>query len=190
MEQYFRAVNISKGEFLEPHDYDSFSKLMEHSERLNNFMLAVEGLIQLGGRWYKNKIVWAGEYSENGLFVPKGYEGNLYKCTKDNTFGRIITNPVKALSHYLLNHDKKQFIDIGCNLPMNNKGRIVHPLSLLTAIGNGNFYTSDKKMLSYVGSWVGDSISAEDSVPNGYEEIKPDFVENWENFNQGGINYD
>lgn len=154
---------------------------MGHSDRLNIYMLAAEGLLQKGGRWYKDKIVWAGEYAFDGLFVPEGHEGNLYDCTKDCTFERVLTNPVKAISRYLLNHDKKQFIDIGDSLPMNSSGWIIHPLSLLTAVcngqGNGDFYTSDKKMLSYVGSWAGDSISAEDSFPVDYEEIKPDFVE-------------
>ncbi|PJI06559.1 MULTISPECIES: hypothetical protein [Clostridium] len=180
MGQYFIAVNISKGEFLEPHDYDSFSKLMEHSYRPNDFMCAVEGLLQPNGTWYKDKVVWAGDYSENGLYTPEGYKGNLYDCASDGMFKKIKPKSAAHLSEYLLNHNKKQFINME-TLPSYDDGWIIHPLSLLTATGNGqgggDFYTSDKKMLSYVGTWAGNSISAEDSVPADYEEIKPDFVE-------------
>lgn len=180
MGQYFRAVNITKGEFLLSHDYDSFTKLTEHSYRPNKYMIAVEGLLQKSGAWYKDKIVWAGDYAEDGLFVPERYKGNLYDCTCDGTFKKIKVELTKKLSKYILNHDKKQFVNME-DLPSYDDGWIIHPLSLLTAIGNGegsgDFYTSDKKMLSYVGTWAGDSISAEDSFPVDYEEIKPDFVE-------------
>ncbi|URZ05917.1 hypothetical protein [Clostridium felsineum] len=180
MGQYFEAINITKGEFVEPHDYDSFAGLTEHSYRQNNFMCAVEGLLQKGGAWYKDKIVWAGDYAESGLYTPEGYEGNLYDCASDGVLKKIEPKITTHLSEYLLNHDKKQFINME-TLPSYDGGWILHPLSLLTAIGNGegggDFYTSDKKMLSYVGSWAGNSISAEDSVPVGYEEIKPNFVE-------------
>lgn len=165
MGQYFKAVNITKGEFLLSFDYDSFTKLTEHSFRPNKYMLAVEGLLQKGGAWYKDKIVWAGDYCDNGLFTPEGHKGNLYDCTRDNTFKKIKPKSTKKLSKYLLNHDKKQFVNME-TLPSSYDGDwILHPLSLLTAIGNGqgggDFYTSDKKMLSYVGTWAGDSISGQ-----------------------------
>ncbi|KOF57848.1 MULTISPECIES: hypothetical protein [Clostridium] len=158
MGQYFKAVNITKGEFVDHMDYNSFSKITEHSFRPNEYMLAVEGLLQPDGKWYKDKIVWAGDYADDGLFIPEGYKGNLYDCTSDGTFKKIKAKPTKKLSKYILNHDKKQFIDMEA-LPSYDDGWILHPLSLLTAVGNGqgsgDFYTSDKKMLSYVGTWAG-----------------------------------
>ena len=59
-------------------------------------------------------------------------------------------------------------------------GWMIHPLSLLTASGNGRGggdYRGHNKHL--VGLWAGDVISSDSKVPQGYEEITPDFREEW-----------
>ena len=68
MGQYFRPVNLDKKEYLVSHDYESGSKLMEHSWMKNKLVRVVESLLTKNGNWHKNKIVWAGDYMDYGLF--------------------------------------------------------------------------------------------------------------------------
>lgn len=80
MGQYYMAINIDKIHYLYSHDWDNGSKLMEHSWITNNFVEVAERLLSPNGAWYKNRIVWAGDYGIDGLFLPD----NAPK-TEDNT---------------------------------------------------------------------------------------------------------
>ena len=89
--------------------------------------------------------------------------------------------PLKE-TRYLVNHTKKEYVD-KTKVP-NNDGWSVHPLPLLTSMGcgqgGGDFYSEDKKQLSFVGRWAKDTIevvSVKTKIPKGYTEIKPNFEE-------------
>ena len=116
MGQYYKPVCIEKNEYLYSHDYDNGLKLMEHSWIGNNFMDAVMTLIKPKGLWYRQQIVWAGDYAdpekdENGedMVSIEGYDINLYDIVgKDGT--KLNVKPDKELGRFLVNMDTKEFV--------------------------------------------------------------------------------
>lgn len=191
MGQYYKPVSLDSEEWIYSHEYDSGLKLMEHSWRPNPFVNAVVNLLAPGGEWYKDKIVWAGDYGDDGLFLdnrePKSYiaehndeeyEYNLYGYA-DDYFEKIKPAPgnYNPELRYLCNHDLGEFVDLE-ECP-DIDGWIVHPLPLLTSNGNGRGGGDYRHHHGeeYVGSWAGNHISMECDYPDGYEEIYPDFKE-------------
>lgn len=185
MGQYFLAVNLDKKEYLKPHDYDNGLKLMEHSWRDNNFMKTVEKLLL--SDWYDDKIVWAGDYMENGIYLPNNNPNtNLYRYARDN-FNKI-TPEGTIQCRYIVNTTKQEYVDMHtipttkvCN-PTTNETEYyaVHPLSLLTACGNGSgggdYYGQNEES---VGFWAGDNIICchLDTNLDDFTEFKPNFKE-------------
>lgn len=94
MGQYYKPTNVDKMEYLYSHDFDNGLKLMEHSYIGNNFVGAVERLLSPKGNWHRCHLVWAGDYMDEGLFLPEGvvcedgdgkkYVPNLYGYTEEN----------------------------------------------------------------------------------------------------------
>jgi hypothetical protein len=180
MGQYYKAVNIDKMDYMSPWGYDNGAKLMEHSYMRNNFVNTVESLLVEGGDWYKDRIVWAGDYMDDGLYINQD-DKNLYEYV--GLLGNEITpaeDPDFNPPNYIVNHTKMQYVDKeGCP---SNYGWIIHPLPLLTSSGNerggGDYHPYNEANRYFVGSWAGDSISIEDNIPEGYKEINPEFAEN------------
>ena len=156
---------------------------MEHSYIGNSFVEAVEFLlIDDGegnkGRWSGNKIVWAGDYANA---EPLG-ANNLYSLAEEKDKLKMLIEAVPENYHYLVNWDKKQFVDkTKCN-PINGvwniKGLKIHPLPLLTADGNGRGggdYNGEG--IDYVGTWARDRISLMKEIPEDFTEIRPNFDE-------------
>ena len=170
-------------EWVSPYDYDNGAKLMEHSYIGNSFVEAVEFLlIDDGegnrGRWSGNRIVWAGDYANA---EPLG-ANNLYSLAEEKDKLKMLIEAVPENYHYLVNWDKKQFVDkTKCN-PINGvwniKGLKIHPLPLLTADGNGRGggdYNGEG--IDYVGTWAKDRISLMKEIPEDFTEIRPNFDE-------------
>lgn len=197
MGQYYKPTNLSKREWLYSHDYKSeitncagekFEcgqglKLMEHSYIGNPMMNAIEQLLMPSGRWYKDKIVWAGDYAdkENGktdendnLYTLIGVDEN--KVSEPNCDKIVIPKEYK----YILNWDKKQFIDKS-KLKKDENGYIIHPLPLLTCEGNGrgggDFRNEGEDFFDRIGSWSRYRIAIENNVPSGFTEISGYFRE-------------
>lgn len=165
-------------EHVEPHQYDNGAKLMEHSYVGNNFVEAVEFLLIDTGeekaRWAGNRIVWAGDYADQ---EPDKGE-NLYSLVGEHGLEMLIES-IPSDYHYLINWDKKQYVDKTKCKPINQNWNTydltVHPLPLLTADGNGRGggdYSGDDE---YVGIWSRDRISLMKDVPEGFTEIIPNF---------------
>lgn len=182
MGQYYKPISIDKKEYLYTHDFkckgyegESWGvglKLMEHSYIGNPVMNAVERLLSPKGSWYKTRIVWGGDYAEG----EPDRELNEYK-EKPNWYQIVetegtklvpATRSVRGIYKYLVNHTKKVAIDL-TKIRKDNAGYRVHPLSLLTAEGNGlgggDYGGGDSR----VGTWARDVISMEKEVPEGYE---------------------
>src|ERR1035438_9235041 len=64
MGQTYLAVNPEKREVMSPHEYDNGGKLMEHGFIDNEFVAAVEVLLRPKHAWYKQPLVWAGDYGD------------------------------------------------------------------------------------------------------------------------------
>ena len=176
MGQYYSAVNIDKKEYLSPGDYNTFNKLMEHSYVGNEFVDA--GVNLLAKEWKGDRIVWAGDYGDEGLFTPLGYENNLYRYAVD-TFARIENADIRSTKQYkyICNEDTKMFVNLK-GLPKDTDDYVIHPLPLLTASGNGrgggDYHGADENLCGY---WAADHIFVSGTVPDGYTEFVVHFVE-------------
>lgn len=183
MGQYFKAVNITKEEYVSSYDYENGAKLMEHSWIGNKFVGAVECMLIPGGQWYRNKIVWAGDYMDKNIFVPDrfGVGVDLYDIALDN-FKSTKPRRYKLPKEYrfIVNHSKDEYIDR--SIVPESHGWKVNPLSILLSSGNGrgggDYHVRNDIDAEYVGAWAGDEIGIEsERPPFEYNEIKPDFFE-------------
>lgn len=124
----------------------------------------------------KGRLLWCGDYAENDeikiadLTVKSiwSVKGDLMKKT------RFRVNDL-----YLCNHDTKEYIDMKRYIGANDDNDfIIHPLSLLTAIGN-NKGTGDYRGTNEdkVGLWFWNLISFEKEKPKEYSEFEILFIE-------------
>jgi len=211
MGQYYKAINISRAEFLSSYAYDNGAKLMEHSWIGNSFVghamvrLCDESMIAsskklaaipFAGSWANDKIVWAGDYMDEDIFMPDNYK-TMIENSDDDDIKSINTLYGWALEFfheekdkhknydvvfslkdvYFLNHDTKEFMKIPSK--PDPKEWVVNPVSLLLASGNGRGggdYSGDDEDL--VGIWAGCSVCLSRKVPSDYKEISPNFNEN------------
>jgi len=174
MGQYYYCVLLAEdGKYirawLDPLAHNNGMKLMEHSYIKNNFMLAVESNLGPNGAFYMTRVVWAGDYAE-----PEPYsENNLNTMAMDSKQKAIGSGYDTHEYRYIINHSKGLYID---KKTLGNQGLIIHPLSLLTAEGNGkgggDYRGRDEEMC---GIWARDIISVNDSVPLHFEPIVPEF---------------
>ena len=183
MGQYYKAwvLNGHQEACVSSWDFDSGSKLMEHSWWGNAFVNAVMYLI----KDMPSMVAWVGDYSDSvgcpeyvfhycwteteeeedeHCVIPEAPENYLWdseqKCNKTQGTG------------YILNYDKKTYIDLDKYIAMNEPadeswGCIVHPLPLLTEIGNGQGGGDYHKGRAFdiVGTWFGDVLEYTNEKP-------------------------
>lgn len=143
-------------------------KLMEHSWIGNRFMNSISAYI------YKNptKVAWVGDYADD---FEWGYTAenqpdpkDLWSCAwgEDTQSDCIKQLPFDYKGKYLCNHTKKTALSFDKYIELSERdGWIVHPLSLLTACGNGlggGDYRDNGYNYEDVGFWCNDVISIED----------------------------
>ena len=113
------------------------------------------------------------------------YTDRIDTAHGEKSVKEIATSPdnFKMDGTVLCNHTRRIFMD--CDKyhealkGKDEDGWVVHPLPLLTAVGNGQgggdyFADSDRDC---VGTWAGDLISVEDEAPEGYAEVEYRFYE-------------
>jgi len=178
MGQYYIAINFNTMEWVSPYDYDNGAKLMEHSYLTNNFVEAVEFLLLDDGtdksRWAGQRIVWAGDYANDEGYTTK----NLFDLSQEKNALTMLIETIPSNYHYLVNWDKKEFVDKTKCIITHSHDAKVHPLPLLTAEGNGKGggdYNGSNMEL--VGTWARDRISVMKEPPIGFTEIIPNFTE-------------
>lgn len=151
----------------------TMAKLTEHSWWENDLMNAIsEMLYRQHGR-----LIWCGDYAEDEEIV----ESRLtVRDIWDIDGGEVHKTNFRIDNLYLCNYDTKEYIDLNkykenC---VDSDGWVLHPLSLLTAKGNGrgggDYYgvNSDK-----VGIWAWNLISLEQEPPVDYTEFEIIFKE-------------
>ena len=161
---------------LSPYAFRNGEKLMEHSYIGNKYVGAVMNLISDDSSFYGYPFAWVGDYAD---FVNSI---NLYDCASDvqdktyNEYEDCVTTPREF--KYLVNLTKKQYIE----LPTPNPNKLqVHPLPLLTAVGNGrgcgDYGMDDKR----VGSWAFDRIGCTNSEDKliGLKRVEIEFELDW-----------
>lgn len=156
-------------------------KLIEHSYWENPMMQTITSTLY---RAPKN-VAWVGDYSEDFITASnKELAQGLFQKVWGKEDVSIIRTIVEArpfnMAHqFLVNWAKKEFIDCDEYYSKNVVDLwALHPLSLLTCIGNGlgggDYYHDLGK--EYVGSWFLDEISVEDQKPAaGFKRICPVF---------------
>lgn len=174
MGQYYKAILLDKEKqnvigWVSSYQYDSGSKLMEHSWMKNDFVKSFENMI------YKNPmpVTWCGDYADA---IDGSEEGdNFYSLCKETTILKPKTPLAKTKSRYVINHDTLEYVDK--NKVPNKDGWQIHPLPLLTAEGNGRGggdYRGDSKL---VGIWSRNMISVSEKLPEGFTELEFNVVE-------------
>lgn len=179
MGQYFRPVIIDKKNSkkvvasLYPLEFMCGLKLMEHSCVGNRVVNAFATLINDEDGKYKDyPMAWAGDYSD-GVVGDKNYYDIAFEGNCDISRNDIQTNEYR----YFINKTKKEFVDIE-DCPMKDY-IIVHPLPILTSLGNGRShdYLPKEGELKFIGSWATDVVVSSNKCPNEktYKRIKPNF---------------
>jgi hypothetical protein len=162
--------------YIEPHRYDSGNKLMEHSYVENTMMKSIETLLCPEGIFYKSRVVWAGDYADS-----EEDGDNLYNMTEyvenANKYLKELPTLTENCYRYIVNHTKKQYVDKEkCN--KSSSGYTIHPLALLTnesnGLGGGDYHGTNEALC---GTWARDTISVENSIPDGFTELVCDFEE-------------
>ena len=184
MGQYYLPVNLDKCQYMDPYDYGNGAKLMEHSWIGNNFVETIARSLLPGRPWHQSRIVWAGDYMDEGVFLEEYPEADkattLYdfaSCRKNTPFENIRPGiPDGPIARYLVNHSQKEFVDLSKVVTTEDNWKI-HPMPLLTSSGNGRGGGDFRGENSYVGAWAGQQISMQYSTPKGMKEISPDFRE-------------
>lgn len=162
---------------------------MEHSYVDNDFVGTIMKLLTKGNEWYKNRIIWAGDYSEKVLSDNTLYDLAYYDKKDEGIklFKKINPKPLLTTKEQkktiIVNHTKKEYLKIS-DCKKDKDGWIINPLPLLTALGNGNGggdYHGNN--MDYIGLWAFDVISVEfdEKELEGYTKIIPEFKEGEEN---------
>jgi len=184
MGQYYHPINIESMEWVYSHDYGEGLKLMEHSYLGNDFVGVVMTLLKKGGRWYKKRLVWCGDYYDEDDGEDDGEDGRGYydRCEDDKKVYLKPMPSVEQLNYVIVNHTKKEYVDLRkfCVDVTAGLGEdlITHPLPLLTALGNGGGGGDyEGTNMDKVGYWARDTISAETEAPERYKELEIRFKE-------------
>lgn len=172
MGQYYRAILLKEDEICKafsPYDYDNGAKLMEHSYIGDYFVEAVERALTNK----KYSLIWAGDYADEDYYSRPLSE----TFVKNEGENHIDDNTITP--RYIINYSKKVYIDKNKLNNADNEGYIVHPLPILTCMGNGRGggdYHGDNMKL--VGTWAKDVISLtneKENIPNDFNEMKVEF---------------
>lgn len=191
MGQYYDILIEQNGQYYHSDrtvcNVSGFAKLMEHSWFENKLLECVQFFI------YKkpSRVYWVGDYANNlnhkiNRLNPKDIKkiySLCYGVEKDKRVKEINSfNSEDAISfnnRFLVNYTKKIYIDgtLYYTAAINEEGWCTNPLSLLTALGNGQGggdYCGREE--EKVGAWAGDWISIEDNAPLIFEDKTFDYI--------------
>lgn len=159
------------------YDYNNGAKLMEHAYIGNKYVGAFETLINKeNGKYAGYPIIWAGDYADEEPYKFKGEKVTLYSLAHDNN--NKLNGIVPKHYRYVINEDKKLFIDTG-KINKDKYEYRIHPLPLLCADGcgrgGGDYWGKNQRR---VGSWKRNVVVVSDNRPDDtYKEISINFVE-------------
>ena len=162
----------------------TFAKLMEHSWWLNTFVNAFSEFLYNE----PSRVAWVGDYATE----PDDFDFQNCSAFYVPSYGEVWGDSVSAIGvsstdftldgKFLLNHDTKQFVDLDAYKAnsTDKHGWTIHPLPLLTAVGNdrggGDFHEGNTGF-EFVGSWAWQLISIADRPPDDFAKFNLVFRE-------------
>ncbi|MEE3405687.1 MAG: hypothetical protein VZR73_16540 [Acutalibacteraceae bacterium] len=180
MGQYYRPVtkdkegNITAYSRAVDGEY-TMAKLTEHSWWDNPFVCTLTKKLLHNPM----QVAWVGDYAEKDEFDA---EERLceYAWGEDADEQDVTRDELRLDGKFLVNHSQKVYLN--CNAYKENSldghDWILHPLPLLTAIGNGKGGGDYRGCnANHVGDWCWDLISVEDAPPEGYREVEYTFID-------------
>ena len=162
----------------------TFAKLLEHSWWQNLFVNAFSEFLYNE----PSRVCWVGDYAdEPDDFDFQNCSAFYVPCYKEVWGETIDTNTVSFSDFtldgkFLLNHDTKQFVDLAeyKSASVDKHGWIIHPLPLLTAVGNdrggGDFHEGNTGYEN-VGIWAWQLLSFADKPTKDFSKISIVFKE-------------
>ena len=159
----------------------TMAKLMEHSWWNNDFCCALSKTLVNNPR----KIAWVGDYAEEDECKALGFEYAEAWGGEDQdpAVGISSTDFTLDKVKYLVNVTKKLYVDLAKYKESSTEesGRVIHPIPLLTCIGNGrgggDYSPADGVSDEWVGAWAFDAIMLTNDKPECYTEVCPVFRE-------------
>ena len=162
----------------------TFAKLLEHSWWLSPFVNSISA------RLYKEvgRVAWVGDYATEAddfhfphcsAFCVPHYEdawGENVRLIK------TASTDFKLDGKFLLNYDTRQFVSLDeyKAASVDKDGWVIHPLPLLTAVGNGrgggDFHEGNIGFED-VGIWAWHLLSIVDNLPKHFKKLKLIFKE-------------
>lgn len=151
----------------------NMGKLIEHSWLENPLMMAISEKLYMK----KGRVLWCGDYAKDDEIERCGL---TVRYIWDTDCKELKSVNFRINNLYFCNHDTKQYINIDNYIDdsTDSDGWCLHPLSLMTAIGNGRGrgdylgINEDK-----IGIWFWDLISFEPKIPEEYKEFEISFIE-------------
>ena len=162
----------------------TFAKLLEHSWWKNPFVNAFSEFIYNK----PSRVAWVGDYAdEPDDFDFPNCSAFYVPCYKEIWGDMVSTVGVSSTDFtldgkFLLNHDTRLFIDLDeyKATSVDKDGWTIHPLPLLTAVGNdrgSSDFHEGNTGFEFVGSWAWQLISIADKPPASFRKIDIRFIE-------------
>lgn len=189
--QYYRPVLMKNGRTTVFNRYINkeyrCAKLTEHSWWYNPVCNYVAKQLYCE----RGRLAWVGDYVKNSELKELGMNKNMKQVWDSKGTGITLDEERFTFSlsnKFLCNHNKKLYVNLNEYRKISNSSKsycgkdwVLHPLSILTAVGNGRGggdYSGDHyPCLDLVGTWAWDLISIEDKAPEGYEKLDLCFME-------------
>ena len=161
----------------------TFAKLLEHSWWNNTFVNAFSEFL------YNNpgRVCWVGDYATEPddfkLNVPAAIPRPNYKKVWGKNVNLLTCAPSDFTldGKFLVNFDTRQFIDLDeyKATSVGSNGWTIHPLPLLTAIGNGRGGGDFHNGVGYdkIGSWAWQLLAFLDQPPKDFNKADIRFIE-------------
>ena len=89
MGQYYKCVSIDHREYIQA---SGGVKLMEHSYIGNDVTALANHLLSPEGAWHQSRIVWAGDYMDEGLYLDQIKDLNHYLALVEKDYEEYSTD--------------------------------------------------------------------------------------------------
>lgn len=162
----------------------TLAKLMEHSWWENPFVNSFAARLY----HHKKRVCWVGDYAD----APDDFKFPFSSAIHVPCFADVWGDNVRLLKSkstdltldgkFLVNHDTEQYVDLSeyKKLSADKDGWAIHPLPLLTAVGNdrgsGDFHDGNIGY-EYVGIWAWHLLSVTDKQPKKFAKFNLIFTE-------------